>query len=607
MADHRPAFTPAETWATDGACRVAEERVYQSRPPGGETPGRQRRSSIDRREFIGTGLTAVALGLVGPRAAVAQPPAFALPGTGYRRAQPIRALRPVDFADSITVGGYAFSSRFAGDWPEQASHPPLIPIGTPPTPNESAELVIVGGGISGLAAAYHLSEFNPVVLERLDRFGGASQGERWLDTDYSLGGAYFISPDEGSSLDTLYLELGLDRLARIDEEPGPAELRGQFIEDFFNSAAIPPEDRPAFETYMNLVRHYADNYPDIPLPAEDFGWILDLDRITLKDHVEHALGGPAPELLAAAIQSYCFSSFGGGWQEISAAAGWNFIAAEEYGRWVLPGGNAGFAQALWERLSRRTGPGGRPSLRTGCSVHDVRLNPAGALVTYTDPSGDLRSIQARKVVLSCPKYMVKFIVHDLASLDHEKRDALDHLDYRAYIVANVLVHARLQRDFYDLFLLGDGVYPRDTFEAEAFSRATDVVTGHFARRGNSRRSVLTLYWPLPWDTARFTLTPIDSPLEVYSQRLAARLDFILDLLHLPKRAVEQVRLVRWGHALPLARPGFLAEGLAELVRRPIDDTIFFVEQDNWALPAIETCLLEAEAFAPAIAHALRGR
>ncbi|MCE9634956.1 MAG: hypothetical protein K8T90_04555 [Planctomycetes bacterium] len=75
---------------------------------------------------------------------------------------------------------------------------------------------------------------------------------------------------------------------------------------------------------------------------------------------------------------------------------------------------------------------------------------------------------------------------------------------------------------------------------------------------------------------------------------------VLAILDVAPTAVEQVRMARWGHAIPVAAVGFVAAGHADVLRRPIDDRIFFVNQDNWALPAVETCLTEAIAFEPSI-------
>lgn len=549
---------------------------------------------------MGTGLAALALGLATPlvgKRALAQPSSRLLAGA----TRPILDLSGVLGPAPRRIGGYWFAPRFDGDWPEIMSHPPLVPDAEPGEPDESAEVVIIGGGLSGLSCAYHLRDRTPIILERLPRFGGAAQGERWRNTEYSLGSAYFIAPDKGSSLESLYLELGVDKIVRVDQGESPAELNAALIEDFWTWAGIPESDRPAFEAYRALVMYYAKNYPEIPLPdAEDNQWIYDLDARTLKDDIEAAIGGPAPTLLAAAVQSYCYSSFGAGWEELSAASGWNFIAAEEFGRWVLPGGNSMLAEKLWERLQAAPGV----SLRASCDVVAVRLNGDHVLVTYDSPNAHRRTIRAERVIFACPKYVAKFILRDLGTLDEEKLEAFQHIEYRPYVVANVLLNTPLKQDFYDLFLLGDGVYPMGTQDAEAFSRPTDVVTGHFARAGTDAANVLTLYWPLPWDTARFTLTPNVKPLQTYAAALAPRLDAILKLLSLTPRSVDHVRLVRWGHAMPIARPGFIAEGFAEAARRPIADRIFFAEQDNWALPAVETCLLEAEAVAALIGAGL---
>jgi len=62
-----------------------------------------------------------------------------------------------------------------------------------------------------------------------------------------------------------------------------------------------------------------------------------------------------------------------------------------------------------------------------------------------------------------------------------------------------------------------------------------------------------------------------------------------------KEAVRQVRFTRWGHAMPIARPGLIANGTAEVAHRPIGNNLYFANQDNWALPAVENSLLDAKA------------
>ena len=55
------------------------------------------------------------------------------------------------------------------------------------------ECVIVGGGIAGLTAAYHLRDRGVLLLEGSDRFGGRvmsiSRGDYWANL-----GAQFVAP-----------------------------------------------------------------------------------------------------------------------------------------------------------------------------------------------------------------------------------------------------------------------------------------------------------------------------------------------------------------------------------------------------------------------------
>lgn len=573
---------------------------------------------LSRREALRGGFGALSVGLFGGLAWGRLPGDDDSHGPNPWPCLPLRRTRP--FApvprnpQSVIVQGLPFLRAYTGDSfnnEQMPFHRPeaIFPNDTPPSPTEQLDVAIIGGGLSGLAAAYLLRRFDPVVFELHERFGGVAQGEEWASIPYSLGGAYFIAPDEGSELEALYRELGLDRAYRLSPGGDPIELNGQILDDFWSGAGRPPAERVLYERYRGLVLEYGENYPEIPLiDGQDNAWIIELDQITFQQHVESRLGGPLPVELASAIQGYFFSSFGTGWERISAAAGWNFVAAEEFGRWVLPGGNAYVIDELWSRLARRRarhGGDGCPPLRGGCKVIDVRRAAGGRVqVTWVDPQGGMQSLLARRVVVACPKHVAKHMIHGLETWDAEKRSAMEELQASAYLVVNVLLDARLDRDFYDLFLLGDGRLPMDSLQVESQSRFIDVINANFALRNRRQRnSVLTLYWPLPWPTAR-RLFMTDDDWPDFAGRLAPQIHALLDLFQLSPSAVRQVRMTRWGHAMPVAAPGVIASGLAEKLRRPVDDVLYFINQDNWALPAFETCLLEALHYAPRIAQGL---
>jgi len=380
--------------------------------------------------------------------------------------------------------------------------------------------------------------------------------------------------------------------------------------DFWSGAGLPRDEAAAFAQYASIVTDIGENqYPEIPLPlGEDNQWILDLDAVTFKDDLEQRMGVPIPPLLAAGIQGYFYSSFGAGWQEISAACGWNFVAAEEFGRWVLPGGNAYMADAFWRKLAaleakslRGACPG--QYVRAGCRVFDVRLRGPRVQVTYVDSQQQLHSLVAKRVVMACPKRVCKFAIHDLQVLDPEKLLAISQIAARPYLVVNVLLNHAIEAQFYDLFLLGDGDFPMTPEEVELNSEVTDVIAARFAQPNPAPRNVLTLYWPLPWPLAAFTLLAEDA-WTCYAEKLVPQLEPMLALLGVPTTAIQQVRMTRWGHAMTLARPGLIADGVVNRLRRPIADRIYFAHHDNWALPAVETSLLEAHDVARRIEHDL---
>ncbi|TWT42024.1 protoporphyrinogen oxidase [Phycisphaerae bacterium RAS1] len=564
-----------------------------------------------RRQFLKGGLAAVAYGLsarTGWSALLAPgQPHFPSSGAGPFLNIPRRP-------PSITIDGLPFESWFTADDFREVipfHSTPSLPGGQPPPPSECVDVAVVGGGISGLTCAYFLRQFRPVLFELRPRFGGNAMGEIWEHTKYSLGSAYFITPDKGDFLEQFYQELGLDRVARVSEPPDPVEVMDQILDDFYGGQGSPPEHQLAFQRYAEVVTYMADEgYPDIPWPADEKSreYIRELDRKTFKQDLLERMGDvPIPPLLAAAIQGYFYSSFNASWDEVSAASGWNFVAAEEFGRWVLPGGNAYMAEQLYRRLQRveQHAPQ-RPLLRANHQVFDVRPAGDGVLLTYIDPQGQVRSLRAKYVVLAGAKQICKYMIPNLEQIDEQKYLAMTNIRTNAYLVVNVLINRRIQRDFYDIFLVHDENFPIDLPLFEANPIVTDVLNGHFARPGNPPRSVLSLYWPLPFPTARFTLvTP--GAFDNYTQRLLPQLRRILALLDVPESAVQQVRVSRWGHAMPIAFSNLIADGTIEHLRRPLWDRVFFSNQDNWALPAIENSVLEAQSVTAQIAQALCDR
>jgi hypothetical protein len=174
-------------------------------------------------------------------------------------------------------------------------------------------------------------------------------------------------------------------------------------------------------------------------------------------------------------------------------------------------------------------------------------------------------------------------------------------------VANVLLNHKLPRDFYDLYLLGDGKINGLDIQASAEKdRVTDVVNATYAKMDASS-GILTLYRPIPYLGGRALIYSSGAYLKFRKDFIDQIEREILPTLGIPTTAMAGLRLSRWGHPMPVAQPGLLASGQAEILHKPIDKKIFFVNQDNWLNPCFETAFSEAQRWAPILVEGIEER
>jgi hypothetical protein len=113
-------------------------------------------------------------------------------------------------------------------------------------------------------------------------------------------------------------------------------------------------------------------------------------------------------------------------------------------------------------------------------------------------------------------------------------------------------------------------------------------------------TVLTLCHPLPFEGGRQELLLPDAYSRYHDRMKQELFEKILPPLGYESGDLRELRLARWGHPIPFAKPGFYFTNSPEILSRPIEGKIFFVNQDTWAAPALETCALEALKWAPKV-------
>jgi len=545
-------------------------------------------NKINRREFL-SATTITGLGILGGW------PGWLLRTSAAQAASLISAasaLLPQSPISDIT--GAFVSGVFNGD---DATHPHdalwdkeyyIRSKGGRPTTYTSTQVAIVGGGMSGLLSAYRLRDLSPYVIEQAQRFGGNSKGERFQGEPFSLGAAYVTIPEKGGEIEGLFKELGLAQSFRHEStEESRVCFKGLGLRNLWNGGTDGAARGSALEVEKELARIAREAFPNIPwtsdspLSQEEF---RKLDQESAQQWLHRKFPNLHPHV-EEYFQLYCWSSFAGSLEELSAAQFLNFVAEETEGVIALPGGNSAIGEALLRVLANKLPP---ENLQTGSLVLEVKNVGSNVEVLFEDNTGKLRLLRAQAAIVAAPKYVARYIVPEIS---HERDSLWKGLPYRAYVVANVLLKQPVTSSAYDVFSLEGKIPPAPSFETPAKDRPwADFVFAGWANH-SEKASVLTFYKPFPFEGAR-NLINDDVGHKRLQGELQAALPATLKDLGIPADAVAGIRLTRWGHALPLARMGLASDASFALIGAP-QGKIAFANQDNCMNPAFETCFAAA--------------
>lgn len=459
-----------------------------------------------------------------------------------------------------------------------------------PAPSASINVVVAGGGMAGLLSAYHLQAHKPMLLEQDPVFGGNSKGENFDGSYYSIGAAYVTIPDEKSDIDVFFKEMGISEKLKLESDTETSvNFRNQLMRDFWKGASDPENAEQFIRVEEEMRRIYNDAYPDIPWiedSAISFDELCRLDAMSFDKWLTETFGEVHPHILEY-FQAYCWSSFGGSIDELSAAQVLNFITAEVDGVLALPGGNACITSTV-HRYLKNTLPEGH--VLSGAFVLRIEEKADGKVwVTYESKEGRLITIETDYVVCAFPKFVAERVI---VNIEPERVKAIQALMWRGYIVTNVIMDGAIKSPGFDVFTLNGQMQPAPSAMKPPKQYMTDVCFGTWAQSDEVNHSVLTMYRPLPFDGARqFLFSPFSHQKHlVQSQNEIAA---FCKAVNIDASKIKGYRLTRWGHSLPLANKGTIASGTVANLIKPINDKIFFANQDNWVNPAFECAFSEA--------------
>lgn len=470
--------------------------------------------------------------------------------------------------------------------------------GRPSAPSERRDVVVVGGGIAGLSSAYFLQSKNPIVLEQDIQFGGNSKGEVYGDNPFSIGAAYITRPEMNGPIHRMLQATGILANSRLDEFGGNNVIHKPLGLKSFWNGETDPANAPLYKRIAADLQQISQKmYPQIPWNPNSIARAMfdQLDRMTFLQWFQSRYGNQLPAALLEFMQLYCWSSFGGSFDEISATQGLNFLAAEMDGLVAFPGGNSAISQGLYNYLQTRLAPN---SMRSGSMVLEVKTVGDTVEILVDPPRGNLYVISCLNCVIALPKFVAQYLVPEMSTA---QKQVARSMSYRGFIVSNVLLQAPLPSPSLDTFLVDGTVIPSPRMTGPVARSFSDVCFANWASQDKGNKSILTLYKSFPYDGGRAAmLNP--TMFGRMREESKATVNEILSLLKVPSNAntIEGIRMTRWGHAVPLAQTGFLASHSDLIFKTPTNGRIYYANQDNDANPAMETAFFNAEIAAAQI-------
>lgn len=427
-------------------------------------------------------------------------------------------------------------------------------------------VVIVGGGVAGLTAAWRLqkSNFNDFVLIELENApGGTSRSGSNRSISFPWGAHYIPVPmKENTALISLLDEMGV---VESKDEYGQPVIAEQFL-------CRDPEERVFYKGrwYEGLYLHPGENEVDkqhlakfnaevdhwvawrdargrraftLPVSAcSDDAEVTALDRVSMGEWMNQR--GLTSPRLRWWVDYACRDDYGMTVDQTSAWAGLFYFCSrveapgiESQSLITWPEGNGRLVQHLFEKA--------KPKVQLDRAAVELIPVENGVEVITLDRQGrNPRGFRARRVIFAAPQFMARYVVRPYRD---DPPPHLAEFQFGSWMVANLTLRDRPKLGPRDFPLAWDNVL----YESPSLGY---VVATH--QRGRDRGpTVFTYYYPLCDENARVARTRL---LETDWRGWAEVALADLTRAHRDIRGlVERLDVMRWGHAMIRPRTGFM--------------------------------------------------
>jgi NAD(P)-binding Rossmann-like domain len=458
-----------------------------------------------------------------------------------------------------------------------------------PTREEATGVIIVGGGVAGLAAGWTLAEAgfdNFSLLELEDETGGNARSGTNAVSAFPLGAHYLPVPNrEARALRHMLTKFGMITGADADGAPAydsyqlTADMeerllwQGKWQEGLIPQTGLSAADRADLAAFDAAIAGFSkavgtDGKPAFALPiaySSSDPTFTDLDRQSFTAWLDAK--GWKSKILRAHLRYGCRDDYGCELEHVSAWVGIHYFAGRR--GWAASG--AGNSQLTWPegnaRLTRAMAVDFKDRIKSGRIAFSVKQDGDGVVVDSFDlAENETVRTKAKAAILALPHFIAARIALGLSAKG---------FTYAPWLVANVTV---------DRLPKGDGAKLAWDNVAWASESLGYVVATHQSLQSAPPASVLTWYMPLSKPTpavARKLL--MQRPADAWRRIVT---DDLLMMNPDLKGAIRSVDLWHWGHAMVRPEPGFVW-GLAAGARASAKPPLFLAHSDMSGLSLFE--------------------
>ena len=453
---------------------------------------------------------------------------------------------------------------------------------------ENKKVVIVGGGIAGLAAAWKFLKngFNDFVLLELEpSAGGTARSGASQTGNYPWGAHYLPVPTkENVELVSLLGEMNLLEGTNSNGEPIVGEqflcrepeervfYKGRWYEGLYLRPGASEDDLKQLAQFQKEIDFWvswrdvkgkrAFTIPVAECSTDSFA--TELDRISFADWLRNK--NFTSSRLWWWCDYACRDDYGLRLDQTSAWAGLFYFCSrvpkvgEESASFItFPEGNGRFVNFLREKAKQQ--------IRLNTAVAEIVPTENGIEVYAIDAAtSEARGFRAEHVIFSAPIFLSKYLIRDFRQ---NAPAFIAEFEHNAWMVANLFLKNRPQNRFRrDFPLSWDNVL----YESPSLG----YVNSTHQRGADYGSAVFTYYFPMCEDEIK------NGRAKLFAYDWRACADVVLSDLEHAHRDIRdlttRIDVMRWGHAMISPRPNFIWSGAREKASAPYRN-IHFAHSD----------------------------